>query len=192
MKCSDIMNKNVESLSEGDTIQKAAEVMADAGVGFLPICDSARRVVGVVTDRDLTVRALAKKVAAGSSSAALVMTAPALTCLAGADVREAEDLMAEERKSRVVITDEEGRLVGVVSLVDLLEKVPGRRALQAARAVLWRDALGPRGGAAPGEPLLKDDPKARALPRPSDDITVRETVMTGGHRSQGDLKEFPT
>src|SRR5207253_3478068 len=62
MKCRDIMNTNVESLREKDTIQKAAQVMAETGAGFLPICDGKRRVVGVVTDRDLTVRVLAKKV----------------------------------------------------------------------------------------------------------------------------------
>ena len=61
MKCADIMNTNLESLSEKDTIQRAAEIMADAGVGFLPICDQRGRVIGVVTDRDLTVRAIARE-----------------------------------------------------------------------------------------------------------------------------------
>jgi len=54
MMCSDIMNKNVEWLTEKDSVRKAATVMAEAGVGFLPICDGERRVIGVVTDRDLT------------------------------------------------------------------------------------------------------------------------------------------
>ena len=62
MKCAEIMNKNVEWLTEKDTVRKAASVMAEAGVGFLPICDAERRVIGVVTDRDLTTRVLAKKV----------------------------------------------------------------------------------------------------------------------------------
>lgn len=192
MKCADIMNTNLELLSEKDTIQRAAEIMAHAGVGFLPICDGHRRVIGVVTDRDLTVRALAKKVAPGSTTAAMVMTAPAITCLASADVRQAEELMASERKSRLVITDADGRLAGVLTLVDLIEKAPTRKALATLRAVLWRDALGPRGGASPGDTLLKDDPEARALPPPSDDIKHRETVFTGGHRSLANLKEFPT
>jgi CBS domain-containing protein len=54
MKCTDIMNKNLEWLTEKDTIFKAATVMAEAGIGFLPICDAHMHVVGVVTDRDLT------------------------------------------------------------------------------------------------------------------------------------------
>ena len=193
MKCANIMNANLESLSENDTIQRAAEVMADAGVGFLPICDRHGRVIGVVTDRDVTVRAVAKKVAPASTTAAMVMTSPAITCLATADVRDAEALMANERKSRLVITDAGGRLVGVLSLVDLIEKAPARQALQTVRAVFWRDALGPRGGAAPGDMLLKDDPVARALPPPSDDIRLRDRAITGVHRARpDDLKEFPS
>jgi signal-transduction protein with cAMP-binding, CBS, and nucleotidyltransferase domain len=185
------MNTNVESLTESDTIQKAAQVMAETGVGFLPICDNRRRVVGVVTDRDLAVRALAKKLAAETTSATLIMTSPAVTCAALADVREAELLMGEERKCRLVVTDDDGRLAGVLSLVDIIEKVPDKRALAAARTVLSRDALGPRGGAARGEPLLQNDPDARALPPSSDDIKVRDSVFTGAHRERDDLKEFP-
>jgi CBS domain-containing protein len=191
MKCSDIMNTNLEWLTEQDTIQKAASVMAEAGVGFLPICDGRMRVVGVVTDRDLTTRALAKRLAAETTSATLVMSSPAITLLETATVRAAEDLMAEERKSRLVITDEDGRLAGVLSLADLVEYAPARPAMKTIRAVLWREALGPRGGASPGAPLFKDDPVAQNLPAPSDDIEVRPTVFTGGHRTT-DTKEFPT
>jgi len=192
MKCEDIMNVNLESLSETDTIQRAAEVMAETGVGFLPICDARRRVIGVVTDRDLVVRSMARKVTAASTTAAMVMTSPAVTTLATTDVREAEDLLARQQKSRLVITDADGKLCGVLSLVDIVEKVTGREVLRTVRAVLSRDALGPRGGAAPGEPLLKEDAEARALPAPSDDIKLQETVMVGARRTtQPDLKEFP-
>jgi CBS domain-containing protein len=190
MKCSEIMSKNLEWLTEHDSVQKAASVMAEAGIGFLPICDAQNRVVGVVTDRDLTTRALAKKVAPETTSAALVMTSPAITCLETLDVKDAEELMATERKARLVITDAEGKLAGVLSLADLVEHAPGRQSLKTVRAVLWREALGPRGGASREEPLLQNDPLARALPTPSDDVTVRPTVFTGGHRAV-DTKEFP-
>jgi len=190
MKCANIMNKNLEWLTEKDTILKAATVMADAGVGFLPICDARNRVVGVVTDRDLTTRALAKRLAPDTTSAAMVMSSPAVTCLDTAPVREAEDLMVLERKSRIVITDAEGKLVGVVSLADLVEQVAGRESLKTVRAVLWREALGPRAGAPKGQPLLKDDPIARNQPRPDDEIKLRPSVVTGGHYAV-DTKEFP-
>jgi CBS domain-containing protein len=189
MKCADIMNRNLESLTEKDTVARAADVMAEAGVGFLPICDSRRRVIGVVTDRDLVVRAVAKRIAPDTTSAAMVMSAPALTCLDTADVHVAEDLMAEERKSRLAIVDADGRLVGVLSLADLVEHAPRKETVATLRAVLWREALGPRAGAARGEPLLKDDPAVRAQPIPADGSTVRPTVFTGGNRDTS-TKEF--
>ena len=61
MKCGDIMSTNLEWLTEQDTIDVAASKMAEAGVGFLPICDAEKRVVGVVTDRDLVTRGIAKR-----------------------------------------------------------------------------------------------------------------------------------
>jgi len=190
MKCADIMSKNLEWLNEKDSVQEAAAIMADAGIGFLPICDKWKKVVGVVTDRDLTTRALAKKVAPDKTSAALIMSSPAITCLETADVREAEQLMVEERKSRIVITDADGQLAGVLSLADLIEHAPGRETLKTARAVLWREALGPRGGATRADKLLKDDPTVRNLPREPGEVTVRPSVFTGGHRDV-DTKEFP-
>ena len=190
MKCADLMSRNVEWLSETDSVLKAATVMAEAGIGFLPICDAQQRVVGVVTDRDLTTRALAKRIAPTDTSATLVMSSPAVTCLETADVAEAENLMAEERKSRLVITDAAGKLTGVLSVADLIEQIPGRKSLQTLRAVLWREALGPRAGAPKDQPLLKDDPVARAQGRGDDEIRVRPSVVVGGHHGAG-TKEFP-
>ena len=190
MKCSDIMNKNVEWLTEKDSVRKAASVMAEAGVGFLPICDAEKRVIGVVTDRDLTTRVLAKKIDPDTTSEALVMSSPALTFLESAEVSEAEALMATERKARLVIIDADAKLTGVLDLADIVESAPGRQSLQTVRAIMWREALGPRGGAARGAPLLKDDPSAQNLPLPEDEATVRPTVFVGAHRST-DSTEFP-
>jgi CBS domain-containing protein len=190
MKCSEIINRNVEWLTETDSVLKAATVMAEAGVGFLPICDARQRVIGVVTDRDLATRALAKKVVPETTSAALIMSSPAITCLETTDIRDAEQLMADERKARLVVTDTDGKLTGILSLADLVEKTPGRQSLETLRAILWREALGPRGGAAKGSALLQDDPVARNQSSSADDATARPTVFMGGHR-QSDTKEFP-
>ena len=191
MKCADIMSKNLEWLNEKDSVRQAAAMMADAGIGFLPICDKWKKVIGVVTDRDLATRALAKKIDPDKTSATLVMTSPAITIVETADVRDAEALMAEERKARLVVTDAQGQLAGVLSLADLVEHASGRESLKTVRAVLWREALGPRGGAAKGEPLLKDDPIAQNQALPPDGRTEPSTVFTGGHRDTG-IKEFPT
>ena len=183
MKCEDIMSTNLEWLSEQDTIEVAASKMAEAGVGFLPICDVERRVIGVVTDRDLVTRGIAKRAVLSTTEAALIMSSPALTCPQTTELGDAEDLMATNQKSRLIITDGEARLVGVLSLVDLLEHAPTARALQTTRAVLWREALGPRGGSTPGRPLLKDDPIARASLPPPDNIEVHPSAIKGGNHS---------
>jgi len=190
MKCADIMSKDLEWLNEKDTVREAAARMADAGVGFLPICDKWKKVIGVVTDRDLTTRVLAKKIDPDKTSATLVMTSPAITLLETADIRDAEELLAKERKARLAIVDHEGKLSGVLSLADLVEHASGRESLKTVRAVLWREALGPRGGAPRADPLLKDDPGIRKLRPESDDVTVRPSVFGGGHRGT-DTKEFP-
>ena len=190
MKCNDIMSRNLEWLTEHDSVRDAADRMSEAGVGFLPICDASRGVVGVVTDRDLVTRGMAKGVIPSTTSAALIMTSPALTCPETADLRDAEALMATHQKSRLAIVDAHSRLVGVLSIADLLEHARSRDALRTVRAVLWREALGPRGGSARGEKLLKYDAVARALPPPVDDIHLRETAFKGGAHTVG-TKEFP-
>jgi CBS domain-containing protein len=189
MNCKDIMSTNLEWLTEKDTIADAAKKMADTGLGFLPICDPRMRLIGVVTDRDLTVRALAKGVDAKRTTAAMVMTSPAITCLSSAELGEAERLMAEGRKSRIAVVDPDGALVGVISLADLVEHAPRSRAWKTLQSVLWREALGPRGGAPAWQPLLQDDPIARSQPV-ADEAHPTATVFTGGTHS-ADTKEFP-
>jgi CBS domain-containing protein len=192
MKCEEIMNTNLEILTEQATVQTAAEVMADTGVGILPICDTNRHVIGVITDRDLTTRVLAKKVDAVTTSATLVMSSPAVTCLATADIAEAEDLMARERKARLMMVDVDGKFVGILTLAALIEHAPSRKALQTAREVFSPEAVGPRGGAAPGAPLLKDDPEALATAPVGDpEPTDRNSVAMGGHWHLRDTTEFP-
>ncbi|MES1209928.1 MAG: CBS domain-containing protein [Pseudomonadota bacterium] len=190
MECKDIMSSNLEWLTEKDTIAEAAKKMADTGLGFLPVCDAQMRVIGALTDRDVTVRAVARGLDPRSTSAAMVMTSPAITCLASADVREAERLMAEARKSRIPVVAQEGALVGIISLADLVEHAPRGQVWKTLQAVLWREALGPRGGAPAGQPLLKDDPIARAQVV-SDDAHPRPTVFIGGSHTV-ETKEFPS
>jgi CBS domain-containing protein len=191
MKCAEIMTRNLEWLPEHATILEAATVMADSGVGFLPICDLERRVVGVVTDRDLTVRALARNVVPATTRVALVMSTPAVTCAEATDIKDAEELMATEGKSRLVVTNASGQLMGVLSLADLIEKAPSRPVMHTLKSLFMREALGPRAGAAPDAPLLKDDPEARAPDPSGDDIHMRDTVFTGGRRDFESNKMFP-
>jgi CBS domain-containing protein len=189
MKCSDIMNKTVELVFDGDSVDRAASIMADAQIGFLPVCDGDRKVLGVITDRDLVTRVMAKGLDAKATTVREVMSSPAFTCLVDADLHVAEDLIREEGKMRVVLVGQDGTLAGVISLGDVVENAPTREAIRTARSVSWSDALGPRGGAAPSDPLLQDEPIAPRLPeadRPHKD----DTIFARGRR-ETDTKEFP-
>jgi len=189
MKCIDVASEYFEMLSAEDTMAHAAEVMAESGVGFLPICDAEQKVLGVVTDRDLVIAGMAKGLDPASTPVTRIMSAPAITCLAQGDLRVAEDLMAEERKARVVLIEADGRLAGVVSIADIIEKAPRRQALRTLKAVLWREALGPRAGAPRGQPLLQDEPLAPRLPE-EDLPHSTSTAFAGGHHDTG-TTEFP-
>jgi CBS domain-containing protein len=190
MKCSDIVSKNVERLLERDTLDRVATVMADAQVGFLPVCDADGKVVGVVGDRDLVDRAMAKRLDPKRTTVSEVMTRPVLTCFVDADLHVAEELMHEEGKAHVVLVREDGTLAGVLSLADIIENAPTREAVRTAKSVLWREALGPRGGAAPGQPLLQDEPAPPRLPE-KDQPHTHGSVFAMGRRTT-DTKEFPS
>lgn len=184
MRCREIATENTESLPENATLLEAAKLMAESGVGFLPVCDADRKVLGVLTDRDLVVQAMARGVDPATTPVTAVMTRPAVTCFIDGDLGMAEDLMAEEQKSRIVMVDGDGRVAGVLSIADIVERAPKREALRTLQAVLWREALGPRAGAPRDqEPFLT--PEAHPQHQRGD-----QTVFTGGRHDDG-YTEFP-
>lgn len=185
MRCKDVVaTENTESLTENATAADAARVMTETGLGFLPICDGDQRVLGVVTDRDLVVKAMSRGADPAATPVTAIMSHPAVTCFIDGDLKVAEDLMAEQQKSRIVLTDADGRLAGVLSIADIAERAPKRQALRTLQAVLWRDALGPRAGAPRDQkPFLTptgDNERPHADP----------TVFTGGNHDDG-YTEFP-
>lgn len=119
MRCDEIMKSRPECLEPGATIRDAATKMRDHNVGFLPVCDQ-DRVLGVITDRDLVVRCLADDHGA-DEPVHQVMTTQIVACRPDDDVRRAEQLMGQAQKSRILVTDAQGRLVGVISLSDIAQ-----------------------------------------------------------------------
>jgi CBS domain-containing protein len=140
MRCSDIMKTNVQTVSPEDTIRLAAEKMAYANVGFLPVRDASGKVLGTVTDRDIAIRAVAKGRAPGDCRVREVMTADVVACRPDDDLKMAERVMAQAQKSRLLVTDVTGQLVGVLSLSDIAENDSGRRAAKTLREVAAREA----------------------------------------------------
>jgi CBS domain-containing protein len=120
MLCRDVMTKNVAVCHEGDAVNECARIMRDRNVGFLPVLDGQRRVSGLVTDRDLTVRVLAEDFSLGMPVSS-VMTRDVRVCRDTDPLRTAERRMAEVKRSRLVVTDEAGHCVGVISLSDVAQ-----------------------------------------------------------------------
>ena len=123
MKLSEIMTREVEVIHTEDTLQAAAQKMRDRDIGFLPVCDD-DRLIGVLSDRDVIVRAIAD----GMDSKALVgrdlVTAPAIYCFDDQSVDEAAKLMHDNQIRRLVVLHrDDKRMVGVVSLGDLAVNV---------------------------------------------------------------------
>ncbi len=121
MRCEEVMKRNPECLSENDTVQRAAIRMRDENIGFLPVCDAGGKAIGTVTDRDLTIRVLADG-RASNVRVADCMTRQVVSCRAQDDLTQAEKLMAQHQKSRIMVVDNGGKLVGVISLSDIAER----------------------------------------------------------------------
>ncbi len=114
----DIMTRCVEVVTPDDTLQHAARRMDELGVGSMPVC-AGGELVGIVTDRDITVRATAAGTPPAQARVRDAMTQRPLTCAPQQPADEAARLMAEIQVRRLPVVDAGGALVGIVSLGDL-------------------------------------------------------------------------
>lgn len=119
MKLSEIMTRQVQVIQPDDSLQSAAKKMRDHDIGFLPVCDG-ETLMGVLSDRDITIRALADGMDVNVMLGRDLMTTPAIYCYEDQDVSEAARIMEENQIRRlVVLSRDDNRLVGVISLGDL-------------------------------------------------------------------------
>src|SRR5688572_16273564 len=117
MKAADLMTPNPVCCTPDDTAQTIAQKMLDSDCGCIPVVDE-RRLVGVVTDRDLACRCLAQG-HGPETKAADIMTRDVGCCPPSADAKEVERVMSDRQVRRVPIVDERGSVVGIVAQADL-------------------------------------------------------------------------
>ena len=135
MKLSEIMTRDVVVIQPDDSLQSAAKKMRDRNIGFLPVCDG-EDLMGVISDRDITIRALADGMDVSIMLGRDLMTSPAIYCFDDQDVSEAAKIMEENQIRRlVVLTRDDKKLVGVVSLGDLARNEPVDRSGQVLQKV---------------------------------------------------------
>ena len=118
MQVKDIMTPQVEVIHPDTTLTEAAKKMSRLEIGPLPVCDG-ERLVGMVTDRDITVRATAKGCDPNTTKVREVMTPEVVYCFEDQDVKTAAQMMEMRQIRRVPVLNHNKRLVGIVSLGDL-------------------------------------------------------------------------
>src|SRR6267154_6128318 len=109
MSCRDVMKGDVQCAMAQTTVAQAATLMRDEQIGFLPICDQALNVIGVITDRDIAVRVVADGYSA-NEPVARFMSPAVVACRSDEELSVAQDLMGEMQLSRIVCVDDDGQL----------------------------------------------------------------------------------
>ena len=139
MLCRDVMKGDVRFIMAQTTVARAAALMRDEQIGFLPICDEARKVIGTLTDRDIAVRVVADSFSP-EEPVGLFMTPNVVACRSDDDLSIAQELMGEMQVSRIVCMSENGELDGVISLSDVAQVGDGMDATATLRSVTEREA----------------------------------------------------
>jgi CBS domain-containing protein len=129
-KVADFMTRMIETIGPTATIQEAAERMKSENVGSLPVCQDSR-LVGTLTDRDITVRVTAEGRDPRATLVRDAMTRDLVTVRPQQDILDAEQLMYDHQVRRLPVTEADGRLAGYVTLATIArregdEKVVGR------------------------------------------------------------------
>lgn len=122
---SQAMTRGVRTIAPHDTLVAAAQAMEELDIGALPVCDG-DRLVGMLTDRDIVIRAVAQSCAIEDTKVADVMTEDTVCCFEDQSIDEVQEQMSDSQIRRVPVVDREKHLVGMLSLGDLAVKGDGR------------------------------------------------------------------
>ena len=134
MKVKNSMHKSVEWVSPDTPVRVLANIMREQDIGAIPIGEN-DRLVGMVTDRDVTVRAVANGTDALALTAKDIMTEGIVWCGEGDDMSHAANIMQSKQIRRLPVIDKNNRMVGILSLGDLSHAATERTAAAVTRAV---------------------------------------------------------
>ena len=122
MKVGDVMARGVEFIDPGASLQEAAEMMGELDVGALPV-GTADQMLGIVTDRDILYRFVARGMSPAAVTVGDVMTSPVVFCDEDDTLRIAIDAMATHHVRRMPVRNGRGTVVGWITLGDLSRKL---------------------------------------------------------------------
>jgi CBS domain-containing protein len=159
----EVMTRGVRAMAPNDNVQFAAKAMDDLNVGAIPICEG-ERVVGMVTDRDIVLRAVAHDMTASATPLAEVMTELVQCCYEDQPLEDVVQRMEHAQIRRMPVLDRQERLVGMLSLGDAATRgdaAAAQRALSGISTPSEPDrAHGLDAGRMPSKGWAPDEPSA--------------------------------
>jgi len=124
-KCSDVMTSKLTCCLPEDTVHVVAQSMKAQNVGAMPVIDShdKKRLIGIVTDRDLALKIVAQDREARKTKVEDVMSRNLVVCKADDSWQMALDAMATHQLRRIPVVDNEGRLAGIIAQADVATRI---------------------------------------------------------------------
>ncbi|MBS1118214.1 MAG: hypothetical protein H6Q90_442 [Deltaproteobacteria bacterium] len=119
MQVSELLQRNVVTCTDRDTLERAAQLMWEHDVGCLPVLGDDGRVVGMTTDRDVCMAAFLQGCPLRSIAVSSVMAKELATCRERDDVREVEQVMKHRQIRRLPVVGDAGQLIGMISINDI-------------------------------------------------------------------------
>jgi CBS domain-containing protein len=139
MKCAELMKTDIECSRTDHSVRQVAERMRARNIGFMPVCNEHGVAIGTVTDRDLVLRVLADGRSL-DTRVEDVMSRDVVSCGPNDELSSAEELMSKHKKSRMVVADETGQPLGVISLSDIAKTERSGTASAILRSVAQRES----------------------------------------------------
>lgn len=118
MQAKEVMSSNIRIIPGSTSIQAAAELMRQMDIGMLPVTEDGR-IVGTLTDRDITIRAVAEGADPGATPAREVMTREVVSCYEDQDASEVASAMELNKVRRVIVVNRKNEAIGLISVDDL-------------------------------------------------------------------------
>jgi len=120
MKVKDVMTSNVRACFKSDNLATAAQLMWEHDCGCVPVLNEQAQVVGMVTDRDICMAAFFQGAPMSEIKVSNVMSRQLFVCSSDDDLSAAENTMSEKKVRRLPVLDKQARLVGLLSLSDIV------------------------------------------------------------------------
>jgi len=123
--CADIMTPNPYFCKPTDNVVSVAELMKRENVGSVPVVDNdqTKKLIGIITDRDLALKVVGEGLEAKSTKVEAVMTRKVVTCRSDDELQVALDAMSENQLRRIVIVDNVNKILGIISQADVATRV---------------------------------------------------------------------